>query len=126
MDWNAIFTQIFLSIVGIILTALGGFVAAKINKHVKTEEQKEIAASFRQIVRDCVLETYQVYVEEMKDNNIFNEKAQKTALSACLEQVKANIPQRVAAWLKANGKVSDGYLVSQIEATIGELKNSGK
>lgn len=126
MDWNSILREIILAVVGVLLTAIGGYFTALMNKHVKNEQAKETVASFRQLVRDCVLETYQVYVQEMKDNNIFNEKAQKTALSACLEQVRANMPSRVLSWLKANGKCNDGFLISQIEATIGELKNSGK
>lgn len=126
MDWNAIFSEIILTIIGIILTAIGGFVAVQIDKYVKNEQLKTTIASFHDLVRDSVLETYQVYVQELKDNNIFTEKAQNTALSACLEQIKANMPQRVETWLKSNVKGVDGYIISQIEATIADLKNSGK
>lgn len=126
MDWNAIFSEIILAIVGIILTAIGGFVAAQIDKYVKNEQLKTTIASFHELVRDSVLETYQVYVEGLKANGMFTEKAQNTALSTCLEMIKANMPERVEKWLKSNVKGVDGYIISQIEAQIGALKNSGK
>jgi hypothetical protein len=126
MDYNAILTELIIGIIGLVLSAIGAIVAVLINKYVANEKLKTTLASFHDLVRNSVLETYQKYVEELKDKNMFDANAQKTALSACLSIIKANMPQRVETWLKSNVSNVEAYLISNIEAQIGELKNSGK
>lgn len=126
MDWNNIFSEFLLGLIGIILTAFGTVIAVLIDKYIKNDQAKSAAASFHDLVRNSVLETYQVYVEELKDKNMFSAEAQKTALSACSELIKANMTPTVEKWLKSNFMNIDEYIVSNIEAQIGALKNSGK
>ena len=126
MDYNAIFTELIIGIIGLVLSAVGAIIAVLINKYVANENLKTTLASFHDLIRNSVLETYQKYVEELKDKNMFDENAQKTALAACLSIIKANMPQRVEKWLKSNVSDIDEYLKSNIEAQIGALKNSGK
>ena len=126
MDYNAILTELVIGIIGLILSAIGAIIAVLINKYVANEKLKTTLSSFHDLVKNSVLEIYQRYVEELKDNNIFDEEAQKKALSACLSLIKTNMPRSVEAWLKTNVSDVERYLKSNIEAQIGALKNSGK
>lgn len=126
MDWNSIATEIILSLVGLVISAASAFIAYFIKKHFEDEKVQTILSNFHDLVRKSVLETYQVYVEELKDKNMFDAEAQKTALSACLELIKGNMSRDVETWLKSNVSNVEAYLKDEIEAQIGALKNSGK
>ena len=123
---GTILTEVILWFLGIVLTVIGGMIAVWIERYVKDEQLKTTLASFQELVRNSVLETYQVYVQELKDKDIFDAQAQKTALSACLDLIKGNMSPRVEKWLKTNVSDIEGYLKNSIEAQIGALKNSGK
>lgn len=122
MNWNQIITELLLVLIG----GLGTFITYLINKWVKDNELKTIINSLNEVVKNAVAETYQVYVEALKDKNEFTLEAQKQAVEKCLETIKANMPSKVESWLKSNFKDIEKYLKSLIEAQIGLLKNSGR
>lgn len=126
MDWNGLFFKVLEGLIGLVFLVLGGYVTYLIDKYVKNEQLKQTINSFRDLVRNSVLETYQKYVEELKDKDMFTVEAQETALSACLTLVKVNMPERVKTWLTGNVEHVDKYIKDEIEAQIGALKNSGK
>lgn len=126
MDWNSIVFKVLEGVIGLVFLVLGAYVTYLIDKYVKNEQLKQTINSFRDLVRSSVLETYQKYVQELKDKNIFDAEAQETALSACLTLIKVNMPDRVKTWLTGNVEHVDKYIKDEIEAQIGALKNSGK
>lgn len=125
MDWAQIGTEIILSLVGVLFSALGVFVTYLINKYIKDQKTKDLINSLYDLVRNSVLEVYQTYVEELKDHDMFNVTAQKVALERCLALIKANMSIELKTWLEANYGDITAYLKSLIEAQIGALKNSG-
>ncbi len=126
MNWNEIGTQLIVGIVGIIVSGLGVFVTYLINKWVKDNELKTIITSLNDVVKNAVAETYQTYVEALKEQDNFTLEAQKIAVERCLETIKANMPIKVEEWLKSNYTDIEKYLKSLIEAQIGLLKNNGR
>ncbi len=122
MNWESILTEIILSIAGIVFTALGGLVSYWISKKIKDDKLKTIMTSLNEVIKNAVLETYQTYVEELKDKNMFDEKAQKKALERCLTIIKTNMPLEVKNWLEANYDDITAYLKGLIEAQIALLK----
>lgn len=125
MNWGQIGTEIIIGIVGVLISALSIYVSYLINKYVKNQKIKDILNSLHQLVRDSVLEVYQVYVQELKDNDKFDKSAQKKALERCLQLIRTNMSNDVKTWLEANVGDITAYLKSLIEAQIGLLKNSG-
>lgn len=125
MNWNEIFTEIIIGFSGVLISALGIIVTYLINKWVKNQEVKSMIESLNELVRTAVLETYQTYVEELKDKDIFDYDAQKIALEHALQSIRTNMPDKVKTWLEANIKDINKYLRQLIEAQIGALKNSG-
>ena len=126
MNWNEIFTQLILGIVGVLISGLGIYVTYLINKWVKDQELKDMMNSLNEIVKNAVIEVYQTYVQELKDKDIFDKEAQKIALEHALKIIKENIPEKVETWLKTNITNYQEYLKGLIEAQIGALKNSGR
>jgi len=126
MDFNNVLLEALTTIVGLVISLVGFYVTYLINKKIKNDKLKTILASLENLVQNAVLETYQTYVEELKDKDLFDAKAQKKALTHALEYIKANMPSYVEKWLESNFKDVEEYLISLIEAQIGLLKNRVK
>lgn len=126
MNWTEIVKEVIIYLIGFALTAIGGAVTYLINKHIKNEQAKDTVASFNDLVRISVLEVYQTYVQELKDRDIFDERAQKSALNAALRLIQENMPARVQTWLNENYADVEAFIKTNIEAQIGALKNSAR
>ena len=126
MNWNEIGTQLIIGIIGIIISGLGILITYVINKYVKNDELKQIMNSLNDLVRNSVLEVQQIYVDEMKCNDMFDKDAQKLALERCIDTIRVNMPKRVEEWLKSNYTNVDAYLKTLVEAQIKLLKLGGK
>lgn len=126
MNWGQIGTEIIIGIIGLVFSGLGVFITYLINKFIKDQKLKDIINSLHEVVRNSVLEVYQVYVEGLKEKDLFDRNAQKLALERCFELIKTNMSSDVEEWLKSNVKDVQGYLKGLIEAQIGALKNSGR
>ena len=126
MNWGEIGTQVILSIIGIVISAVGVIVTYLVNKYVSDAKLKSILTSLNTLVQNSVLEVYQTYVEALKKAGKFDAEAQKLALERCLALIKVNMPKELETWLKQNYSDIEGYLKSLIEAQIGYLKNNAK
>lgn len=126
MNWGEIGTQVILSIIGIVISAVGVIVTYLVNKYVSDAKLKSILTSLNTLVQNSVLEVYQTYVEALKKAGNFDAEAQKIALERCLALIKVNMPKELETWLKQNYSDIEGYLKSLIEAQIGYLKNNAK
>lgn len=126
MDINSTLVDAITTLVGLAVSLLAFYGTYLINKKIKNDKLKTIIMSLQEVVKNAVLETYQTYVEELKDKDMFNAEAQKKALRHALEYIKANMPYEVQKWLESNYGHIDDYLKSLIEAQIGLLKNNAK
>lgn len=70
MDWRQILTEIIISILGIVLTAVSGYVMAWISSKIKDEKMKRILNEALQIVSNGVDFVYQTYVEGLKGTSL--------------------------------------------------------
>lgn len=122
MNWESILTEVILSVLGVVFTALGGLVSYWISKKIKDDKLRGIMTSLNDVVKKATLEVYQTYVEGLKEKNIFDIEAQKTALSRALKIIETNCTQEVKEWLKSNVSDVQEYLKGLIEAQIALLK----
>lgn len=122
MNWESILTEVILSILGIVLSGLGALATYWISKLIKDDKLKGILNSLNNVVKNAVLEVYQTYVEELKEKNMFDAEAQKTALKRALNIIETNLSSEVKEWLKTNFNDVQAYLKSLIEAQIALLK----
>lgn len=122
MNWESILTQIIIWVLGIVFSTLGTLASYWISKKIKNEKIRGIMNSLNDIVNKATLEVYQTYVEELKEKNIFDREAQKTALSRALKLIETNLSKEVEEWLKTNVSDVEEYLKGLIEAQIALLK----
>ena len=80
--------------------------------------------SIHEVIKDNVLETYQVFVEELKDKNEFTPDAQKCALIMARDHIQENLTEDMKTWIAANKGDVQKFIEHQIEAQIGALKNN--
>lgn len=126
MNWAEIGTQVILGIIGVVLSGVGLVVTYLVNKYIKNDKLKLVMNSLNELVRQCVQEVYQTYVEALKDKNMFDEAAQKKALEMCLEKIMTQMPADVEKWLQENYPNVKEYLITLIESWIATLKITGK
>ena len=126
MDWSNIATQIILGIVGALITGLGTVITLLINKYVKNKETAAMLSNISEIVMKCVQETYQTYVQELKDKDIFDAEAQKTALNNCISNIKSLLTTEMSDYLSKNYADVEKFLKTLVESTINTLKITAK
>ena len=126
MDWSNIATQIILGIVGALITGLGTVITLLINKYVKNKETAAMLSNISEIVMKCVQETYQTYVQELKDKDIFDAEAQKTALNNCIANIKSLLTTEMSDYLSKNYADVEKFLKTLVESAINTLKITAK
>lgn len=122
MDWNAIGTEVIVSIIGLVIAAIGSLVTFLINKYVKDSKLKNFLLALNEVVKNVVAEVQQTYVDGLKKDGMFDAERQKEALELALEKIKTTLPCDVMKWLKANQTDIDSYLKSLIEGAVYNIK----
>ena len=124
MDWRQILTEIIISILGIVLTAVSGYVMAWISSKIKDEKMKRILNEALQTVSNGVDFVYQTYVEGLKGTSLWDENAMKEASNRAMEYVKANLTEDVTNFISKNGKDLAEWIKEQIEIAIQKSKRN--
>ena len=118
--------NIILSAIGIIITGLATFCVTRITAWLDAKISDKKAANYLStittIVGDCVNETYQTYVQAIKETGKFDEEAQKYALSSCLAKITNQLAPEVLDYIIKNFGDVTVYLTTLIESTIYKVK----
>jgi len=119
-------TQIILSVIGVILTTLIGWLVEKITKKIdssiKNDKIKVLCNSALDLVERSVKQTYQTYVESLKNENLFDKLAQQKALENCKNLIVNDLQPDFKQYLLENKIAIEDWVVAQIEAKIYDLK----
>ena len=119
-------TSILLSALGVLVTGLVSFAVAKLTKYFDEKIENEKAQKFMYVltdlVADCVQETYQTYVEALKEAGKFDKEAQKEALNRCVNKIKSQMAPALITYVTTNFGDLTEYLISLIESRIYMLK----
>ena len=126
MDWRQILTEIIISILGIVITVVSGYIIAWINSKIKDEKIKRILNDALNIVSNGVDFVYQTYVEELKGTSLWDENAMKEASSRAMEYINANLTEEAKAFISKNGKDLAEWIKEQIEIAIKKSKDQGR
>ena len=124
MDWKQILTEIIISVLGIVLTAVSGYVMAWINSKIKDEKMKRILNEALQTVSNGVDFVYQTYVEGLKGTSLWDENAMKEASNRAMEYIKANLTEDAKTFISKNGKDLAEWIKEQIEIAIQKSKKN--
>lgn len=75
-------------------------------------------------ITKCVIATNQTYVEALKNKDLFDAEAQKTAFNMTFEAVKTLLSNEAIAYLTSMSGDVDKYLTTLIEAEANKNKGS--
>ena len=126
MDWRQILTEIIISILGIVITVVSGYIIAWINSKIKDEKIKRILNDALNIVSNGVDYVYQTYVEELKGTTLWDADAMKEASSRAMEYINANLTEEAKAFISENGKDLAEWIKEQIEIAIKKSKDQDR
>lgn len=117
---------IVILVTGVILpliTAIGGYVISLINNKIKDTKLGNAIAKVEGIIESAVRNTYQTYVQKLKEQDNFTQEAQTQALVDTVNIIYNLTPKRLLELLEAFYPNLQGWFIVQIEACINKLKN---
>ena len=126
MDWRQILTEVIISILGIVITVVSGYIIAWINSKIKDEKIKRILNDALKIVSNGVDYVYQTYVEKLKGTTLWDADAMKEASSRAMEYINANLTEEAKAFISKNGKDLAEWIKEQIEIAIKKSKDQDR
>ena len=120
------FWQIFWSAVGIIVTGLiswlTGYVVGLLNQKIKDKKLARWSSEIWQIVMSAVQTVFQEFVDVLKKNGKFDEKAQKEAKDRAYKIIVSQLTPELKSYIEDNFGDMKEYLMNQIESMIYNLK----
>lgn len=126
MEWRQILTEVIISILGIVITVVSGYIIAWINSKIKDEKIKRILNDALKIVSNGVDYVYQTYVEKLKGTTLWDADAMKEASNRAMEYINANLTEEAKAFISKNGKNLAEWIKEQIEIAIKKSKDQGR
>lgn len=129
MNWNeignAVFQLVLIPLLSLALTYFKKWVDLKIQEAQAATDNDTLDRyldMLNQTVSDCVTETNQTYVEEMKDKNVFDVEAQKAAFKMTFDNVLKILGEDVIEYLKTAVGDLEALITSKIETEVNMQK----
>lgn len=110
------------SVVIPLITLLGAKLTQWINGKIKDDETKKVVEEINQIVSTNVSYVFQTYVENLKKKDKFDDKAQSYALSYAQEKILNDLGDIAKEHILEHYGDINGWITTQIESTIYNLK----
>ena len=133
MDKLEMLQQIFevciIPLLGVLTAYLVKFIqakAAEIGEKTNDELTKKYVDMLAKTITDCVVATNQTYVDNMKNQNCFDEEAQRHAFQMTYATVLSLLTDEAKKYLEAFYGDLNGYITNKIEAEVNWNKISAK
>ena len=105
------------------ITFLGIKLTSWLNTKIKDEKSRALLTGITEVVTRNVASTFQTFVESLKKENKFDDKAQSNALRYAKEQILKELNDEAIGYISENFKDVNSWLTTQIESTIYTLKS---
>jgi len=116
-------------LLGIAATIITGLISLgfalltrRINRNAKNEKEARLFNGALDIIEDAVMETFQVYVETLKNAGKFDEAAQKQAKDMATKRIMSLLTEDMKTYIIANFGDLFEFISNKIEATVYNLK----
>lgn len=90
---------------------------------MKNDRAASLLTTATTIVLNAVQAVFQTYVEELKKNSTFDKRSQKIALLKAKDIALSQMSNEIKDYLSTTFGDLNGWLTTQIEASINLLKN---
>ncbi len=118
---------ILLSVLGIIITTFVSWalerLIAFINAKLKGTKYTQYLTDAVDIVSRAVKNTYQTYVQSLKDKDMFTAEAQAEALTKAKDMAMSQLSGEMQNYISSNFGDVEKWLTSTIESVLYDLKN---
>lgn len=118
---------ILLSVLGIIITTFVSWalerLIAFINAKLKDTKYAQYLTDAVDIVSRAVKNTYQTYVQSLKDKDMFTSEAQNEALKKAKDMAMSQLSDEIQNYITSNFGDVEQWLSSTIESVLYDLKN---
>ena len=125
LNWAEVLEQIFELAFFPLIAAVAGYIISLIKakkEEVLTKTKNETARKYvdmlEKTISDCVLSTTQTYVKALKEQNAFDEEAQKKAFQLTYDAVMLILTDEAKTYLAEATKDLETYVTNQIEAHV--------
>ena len=122
MTWNEVVMVIINTVFKLIITVGIPALFALASRVIKGKQQEKYLGMVKEMVVDAVQQTQQVYVDNMKAEDVFDEAAQRAALNTAKTAVLNALNERAKKIVVEAVGDFESYLETLIESTIYENK----
>ena len=124
MDWNTVVTEILSNFLKLIIVAIIPYVVTLISKKVKNDHLNNYIGIAANVVSQCVAYVDQIYVDNLKEDGMFNAEAQKRAFEMCKQRIIMMLNEEAkSAVIELYGDFEE-WLTNAIELSVRESKFS--
>lgn len=125
MNWSDLLYIVITAAIGLLSTVATIWIKQKMGlaqANAKTEEGKKFLSTLETIITNCILTTNQVYVANLKKENMFDAEAQKKAFDMTYNAVVNVLGADVQKYLKESYNDVPTLIKQMIEAQINKSK----
>jgi len=124
MTWNEVIMYIIETMLKLIVVVIVPYLFNQIRIKLQNDTQIKYLGMFEQLVKDAVSQVQQTYVENMKAEDLFDEKAQIEAFDMVKSTVLNMMNDRMMKIVMEAVGDFDEYLRNKIEAQVFAIKQN--
>ena len=124
LNWNSVLMYVIETAFKIIVTFGIPYLFAILRAKFKVDKQNKYMNMFEQLVRDAVSQVQQTYVDNMKEENLFDKAAQLRAFNTAKDIVIALTNEKMKKIVVETVGDFEAYLNNKIEAEVYTSKHN--
>lgn len=124
MEWQAILNEAIISIVGLVVSALGALLIKWVSSKIKNEKLNKLINDAYTIVSNGVSYVYQTYVENRKGTDLWDQDAMDIAKQQAVDYIKNHLTQDMIKCLNNSDVDLEQWIKEQIEIAIQKSKEN--
>ena len=124
MTWNEVIMYIIETVLKLLVVVIIPYLFNMIRVKLQNDTQIKYLGRFEQLVKDAVSQVQQTYVENMKAEDLFDEKAQVEAFDMVKSTVLNMMNDRMMQIVMEAVGDFDEYLRNKIEAQVFAIKQN--
>lgn len=124
MTWNEVIMYIIETVLKLLVLVIIPYLFNQVRIKLQNDTQIKYLGMFEQLVKDAVSQVQQTYVENMKAEDLFDEKAQIEAFDMVKSTVLNMMNDRMMKIVMEAVGDFDEYLRNKIEAQVFAIKQN--